>query len=47
VKALTSTRKFDEFGDWHYFRLIGRFLSSLLFSKETMKEFARIYWYGR
>jgi glycosyltransferase involved in cell wall biosynthesis len=47
VKALASTRKFDEFGDWHYFRLLGRFLSSLVFSKDTMKEFAQTYWYGK
>jgi glycosyltransferase involved in cell wall biosynthesis len=47
VKALASTRKFDEFGDWHYFRLLARFLSSLLSSKDTMKEFARTYWYGK
>ncbi len=47
VKALASTRKFDEFGDWHYFRLLARFLSSLIFSNDTMKEFAQTYWYGR
>ena len=47
VKALASTRKFDEFGDWHYFRLIARFLGSLLFSKDPMKEFAQTYWYGK
>ena len=47
VKALASTRKFDEFGDWHYFRLMGRFFASLLFSKDAMKEFAQIYWYGK
>ncbi len=47
VKALASTRKFDEFGDWHYFRLLGRFLSSLVFSKDAMNKFARTYWYGK
>lgn len=46
VKAIASTRKFDEHGDWHYIWLIFRFLYGVLFSKRSMNDFARMYWYG-
>src|SRR5207245_5536799 len=30
VKALGCTRKFDQFGDWHYFWMLGHAFKSLL-----------------
>jgi len=43
AKAIMSTRKFDEFGDWHYFRLIGDVLRHLRRGGAT--EFTDKYWY--
>jgi glycosyltransferase involved in cell wall biosynthesis len=45
TKAVFSTRKFDEYGDWHYLGLAGRFLLGLLFSQRIMEDFALTYWY--
>lgn len=47
VKAVCSTRKFDEHGDWHYVRMLLRFLFSMLCSKTSMDKFAKKYWYGQ
>lgn len=44
VKAVTSTRKFDRYGDWHYFLLIARMLIRL-FSPRAQSAIARDYWY--
>ena len=44
-KALTSARKFDTFGDWHYFGLVARFLLSVAAPGRSMDRFARRYWY--
>ena len=43
AKALGSTRKFDEFGDWHYFRLIREGLPMLWRRDGT--SFTDRYWY--
>jgi glycosyltransferase involved in cell wall biosynthesis len=43
VKAVASTRKFDDLGDWHYFRLIGHGLYALLRGRHD--EFTDRYWY--
>jgi len=43
AKALGSTRKFDEFGDWHYFRLIREGLPMLWRRDGT--AFTDRYWY--
>ena len=43
VKAVTSTRKFDIHGDWHYFRLMPKTALDLLRGRE---EAALHYWYG-
>jgi len=43
AKALGSTRKFDEFGDWHYFRLIKEGLPMLWHRDGT--TFTDRYWY--
>jgi glycosyltransferase involved in cell wall biosynthesis len=39
AKALASTRKFDEFGDWHYFRFAVDYL------RHGERAFADKYWY--
>ena len=46
VKAIYSTRKFNEHGDWHYLWLLLRFLRGVFFSRRYMDDFARSYWYG-
>jgi len=46
VKAISSTRKFDQHGDWHYFGLIGRLFPMMLRDPERTNDFAREYWYG-
>lgn len=43
VQAVTSTRKFDRHGDWHYFTLLPR--SALALLRSTRSEAARRYWY--
>lgn len=43
AKALGSTRKFDEFGDWHYFPLMIQGVRHLLRRGGT--EFTDRYWY--
>jgi glycosyltransferase involved in cell wall biosynthesis len=45
-KAITSTRKFDQFGDWHYICLMFKFLSSLIVPNYTLEGYARKYWYS-
>jgi len=45
VKAVASTRKFDDHGDWHYLTTMPRFTLGLLFKKPgTLGEIER-YWY--
>jgi glycosyltransferase involved in cell wall biosynthesis len=47
VKAVTSTRKFDRHGDWHYLGVILRVIWWYFFPRpESMERFARDYWYG-
>ena len=46
VKAIYSTRKFDQYGDWHWLGLMLRFFYGMLFSKSSLDRFARLYWYG-
>jgi glycosyltransferase involved in cell wall biosynthesis len=43
AKVVVSTRKFDEFGDWHFFALMFAGLSHLLM--RNMTDFADRYWY--
>ncbi|MBM4187797.1 MAG: glycosyltransferase [Gemmatimonadetes bacterium] len=43
VKAVTSTRKFDVKGDWHYFGLMARVGVDLVRRREGV---ATSYWYG-
>jgi glycosyltransferase involved in cell wall biosynthesis len=44
IKVIASTRKFDEFGDWHYFGLLGR-APALLFGAR-FDALADRYWYN-
>lgn len=46
VKALASMRKFDQFGDWHYFTQMIRLAWLYLRRGEVHDEFANRYWYG-
>lgn len=46
VKAVTSTRKFDTFGDWHYFTELRRLLPLMMRSPGATSEFAERFWYG-
>ncbi len=39
-------RKFDRFGDWHYFTQMFRLAPLLLRKPEARDEFAQRYWYG-
>ncbi len=43
AKAIASTRKFDEFGDWHHFSLISEGVRHLL--RRTPTAFTDKYWY--
>jgi glycosyltransferase involved in cell wall biosynthesis len=51
VKALGSTRKFDDYGDWHYFKLLPKSLKYMLkkgfniFSKQDEMPEITDYWY--
>lgn len=45
-KAIFSTRKFDRYGDWHYFPLSAKMIVSML-SRAGFTDWARRYWYER
>lgn len=45
VKALTSTRKFDKHGDWHYLTRLLRLVPMMLRSPGEITDWARAYWY--
>lgn len=45
AKALASTRKFDEFGDWHYLTIMPRMALRLLRDPAAGPDFAQRYWY--
>lgn len=45
VLAITSTRKFDKYGDWHYFIDMPRVAFWMMFSKQRTEKFTRAYWY--
>jgi len=46
VKALASTRKFDQFGDWHYFGMLAHAFKSLVTWNWHDEELAERYWYN-
>jgi glycosyltransferase involved in cell wall biosynthesis len=45
AKAISSTRKFDRHGDWHYFPLMLRLLGPMVRAPETRNTLADEYWY--
>ncbi len=45
VKSITSTRKFDRYGDWHYFTQLPRQGWNLLRDRRAADAFVKRYWY--
>ncbi len=45
VRALGCTRKFDQFGDWHYFGMLGHAIRSLITGNWHDQNLADRYWY--
>ena len=46
VKAISSCRKFDSHGDWHYFTELFKLLPLMVKSPNATSEFAERFWYG-
>ena len=46
AKAISSTRKFDSFGEWHYFRLIFQLLGPMFTNPGARTDLVRRYWYS-
>ncbi len=46
VKALGCTRKFDQFGEWHYFWMLGHAFKSLITWTWHDEKLADRYWYN-
>lgn len=44
IKAIWSTRKFDEHGDWHYFAML-KYARDILHNRGAGAAFADQYWY--
>jgi glycosyltransferase involved in cell wall biosynthesis len=44
-RAVADLRKFDEYGDWHYFRLMPRLLRWLLSGRAKPEQAFEDYWY--
>ena len=45
AQAITSARKFDKHGDWHYFLRMPRVAFWMLIDKRRVEKFTRAYWY--
>lgn len=45
VKAVASTRKFDRYGDWHYFWMMPRLALGTIVPRASDHPTARRYWY--
>ncbi len=45
AEAIFSTRKFDRYGDWHYFTSIAPLLLRTLLRPSAIDDFVRKYWY--
>lgn len=45
VKAIASVRKFDLYGDWHYFWMMPRLAIGTLIPSKSKHPTARRYWY--
>lgn len=46
AKAIASVRKFDAYGDWHYFRLAAAVALQVLRRGQKGSRFLDRYWYG-
>ncbi len=46
AKAVASMRKFDLYGDWHYFTKVFPFGAPAILRPNARTKFARRYWYG-
>ena len=46
VKALACTRKFDQFGEWHYFWMLAHAFKSLITNNWHDEKLAARYWYN-
>lgn len=46
AKALSSARKWDEHGEWHYFKLIFHIFFTQVFARKRYGAFIGRYWYG-
>lgn len=45
ARAVTSMRKFDKHGEWHYFPVVARGLYAMFFPSRRFRDFATRYWY--
>ncbi len=45
ARAVCSTRKFDEYGDWHYFSAPVRLPWSMVRHPSATNAFTKRYWY--
>ena len=45
VKAVASTRKFDQYGDWHYLTTIPRLAAGLVLKRPASLQEIERYWY--
>ena len=45
VKAIACMRKFDRYGDWHYFRMVPQLTFALLFPGRESDGLVQKYWY--
>lgn len=43
--GITSCRKFDKHGDWHYFTKMPRVAFWMLINKTRVRDFTQAYWY--
>jgi glycosyltransferase involved in cell wall biosynthesis len=46
IKVLGCTRKFDQFGDWHYFGMLAHVFKSLVTGNWNDEQLAERYWYN-
>jgi glycosyltransferase involved in cell wall biosynthesis len=45
ARAITSTRKFDKHGDWHFFTHMPRVAFWMMRDKRRVEKFTKAYWY--
>ncbi len=47
VTTITSSRKFDQHGDWHFLLTVPKIIAARLFSRRGFDEHVNNYWYRR